>query len=730
MSTTLAQYTESLTEKLSAVIQAFRKKEAKPELETMFSRWETQLAHMRSYAEEGENVSIALLGGTGAGKSTLINTLLGADLLPTHSFRTCTSAAIEISHSPTKQIAVQLEFISAESWENEKQAFLDEIRESQAHGQNLLSQQDFIYKAWSLYRSQAGPPPLPFPLEEMVDLLQNPLPEQLQKYLQQGVALFRYRTAEEVKTELNELLTAQGHLWPLLKRVLIRGPFEALKGGLQLVDLPGLNDPNPAREVITRNYLKQAEFIWLTFNTTRGLTRDVMDILKDRGFMTQVIMDGTISALAFVGTRGDEFVPVLEKQQLNLPQEASLEEILAARNTQIQSRVQEQLSELTLWFSNRYRIQSQIGDVLKLIGQTLAHSPIFMVSALEHQRLTGWRTGEGLFENTNQTGIAELETYMQKILSQQGLQARKKMIRSQCQQMNQEIKRLLQSLQSRQVISAMPSSAKEQLKAKLEQASTEMEHGLRQLKEEIEARSQTAQAKLSQKFAEILSKSHSEMPDWVSSWGVHPWQTLQRAVKEGGRYTSPSSGARLNLSEEISDALLGGLAPFWNAFFVEELENEPGRIQQAMKNLLADFGAEINSLPDKTRLEEIQTSTLSILAEQASQTEQLLLEELKSNRRKLGEMILAETEKIIAKACLEARTLSGAGLKQEILNTLQNHLEKDWPNLAEQTQKQLEAQIQALKHPIQQYFEIMSAVLKDNVRVVSDLWPTARGKAD
>ncbi len=724
MSSTLAQYTEALTDKLSAVIHTFRKKESRPELEGLFGRWEKQLTQMRSYAEEGENVSIALLGGTGAGKSTLINTLLGADLLPTHSFRTCTSAAVEISYSPTKQIAVQLEFITESSWEAEKQAFLDEIRESRAQGQNLLSQQDFIYKAWSLYRNEDGPPPLPFPLEDMLALLENPLPERLQTYLKQGVALFRYRSAEQLKHELTELLTAQGHLWPLLKRVLIRGPFDVLKGGLQLVDLPGLNDPNPAREAITRNYLKQAEFIWLTFNTTRGLTRDVMEILKDRGFMTQVIMDGTLSALAFVGTRADEFVPVLEKQQLQLPAEATLDQILTARHGQIQNRVREQLSELTLWFSNRYRIQSQIGDVLNLIGQTLSQSPVLMVSALEHQRLSGWHSGEGLFTDLQQTGIAALQEYMQNIVSVQGHQARKKMIRSQCQQMNQEIKRLLQALHSRQSLAQLAPIDQVQLKLQINAASKNLELGLIGLKEALEQRQGEAQATVLRAFAEVLSQCRAELPEWISAWGSYPWQTLQRAVKGGGRYTSPSSGTALNLPAEIADSLLGGVAPFWNAFLSEELESEPHRLQTALGEQLLAFSTALKGHPEfKKQLEEVQASTLAILTEQAGQTQYRLQEELKAQRRKFAELIQAQTEKSVATACEQAAQLSGAGIKMMMLNTLQSQLESDWPTLAEAAQSQLQEQLAALSHHLLQYLEIMAAVLKDNARLVAELLP-------
>lgn len=730
MSTTLAQYTETLTTKLSQVIATFRKREADPELHQLFDRWETQLQALRHSAAEGETVSVAVLGGTGVGKSTLINTLLGVDLLPTHSFRTCTSAAVEIRYAPTKQIAVLLEFISPESWEAEKQAFLAEIIESRESGQNLLSHQDFIFKAWSLYKPQQGPPPLPFPLEELIALLEAPLPTALQNYLQKGSWTSRYRAAEQAKHELKQLLTAEGQLWPLLKRVQIRGPFEILKGGLQLVDLPGLNDPNPVREAITRAYLKQAEFIWLTFHLNRGLTRDVMELLKDRGFLTQIIMDGTLSALAFVGTRADEFVPALERQQLGLPAEASLEDILQARQTQIQARIREQLSELTLWFSHRYRIQSQIGDVLQLIGQTLNHSPLFLVSALEYQRLKGWRAGEGLLTAVAQTGIMQLEAWLQEVVSQHGLQARKKMIRSQCQQMNQEIKRLLQRLQGVRNVQNLTPDTRTALRQQLLQARETLEQRLGQIRQELDQRQQTAQQTLLENYQNYLSQSRTELPELISRWGAYPWQTLQRAVRQQGRYTSPSSGNQLLLPEELSDFLLGGLAPVWNAYFNQSVEQEPDQILTALLQSLEHYAQTIQTLGSQTpeadslaaRLQEINQSCAEILHEQALQTGLRLQEDLKTSRRRLGGLILKLTEDCLGTACAQAATLSGSGLKQQILQTLQKGLEHQWSELERQTRQEVNSQLQTLQHHLQLYLEIMSTVLRENAQLLAGLF--------
>src|ERR1039458_6292251 len=65
-----------------------------------------------------------------------------------------------------------------------------------------------------------------------------------------------------------------GQFWPLISRVRIYGNCPVLANGVVLVDLPGLNDPNPAREQVTKRYLNDAHHIWLVCNSQTGIDRD------------------------------------------------------------------------------------------------------------------------------------------------------------------------------------------------------------------------------------------------------------------------------------------------------------------------------------------------------------------------------------------------------------------------------------------------------------------------
>ncbi len=55
-----------------------------------------------------------------------------------------------------------------------------------------------------------------------------------------------------ISKQIKKFLYLEERFWPIVKTVRIRGPFQALRSGAKLVDLPGINDPNEAREEITK----------------------------------------------------------------------------------------------------------------------------------------------------------------------------------------------------------------------------------------------------------------------------------------------------------------------------------------------------------------------------------------------------------------------------------------------------------------------------------------------
>ena len=722
----LTEYTESLTQKLQAVLDGFRKG-ARPELEPTFERWQAQLAEMKAYAEANQTVSIAFVGGTGAGKSTLINALLGADLLPTHSFRTCTSAAILVGHAARKTFQAVIEFLPQSAWEAEKQAFLDEVRAAAESGHSSFVHQDFLYKAWALYRPRKGQPPLPFPLEQLLALLEEPLPQTLQAQLEAGQLVLKEKSAEALKAELTRFLTAESPIWPLIRQVRISGPFDALLDGLELVDLPGLNDPNPVREAITRRHLKSAEFLWLVFGTGRGLTREVIDLMKDQAFLNQIVLDGKVSALAFIGTRADDFVPGLERSALQLPPEASIEDIRHAREAMIRQQIQQQLSELTLWFGNRYKLSAQAGDVIGLIARTLQQSPIHLTSALSWLAQTGWIEAESSkFDRPEQSGIPRLQAYMQEIVSEHGVKARKKLIRSQFQQMNQEIRRLIEAIKHRQSLQ-QPGQA-EGLPIRLAQLREDQLRALGAIEQELAQSVKLKQIQFEKHMLYAFGDLQNRLEPLAQIWSELNWQHLQRAVRDQGRYSSPRTGQSIDLSKDVQNLVESEVALDWYDFFQHRLLKEVDQAQALISGLLeqstrlaAEQASEhAGDRPElKTRIESIGAQGLEILHEQSFRSRRELEGLIRDLQRQIGHLLEHMLQKELSPLYTAAGALSGTGVKAQILDALTTGLQLALPAVGKRFEPELAQMLAQLSSGLEKHRQALGRILREQLELLS-----------
>ena len=711
----LPEYTENLIQKLSDVLGAFRQQGNYPELTTVLERWEQQSAQMRTYAAAHDHVSIAFVGGTGAGKSTLINALLDADLLPTHSFKTCTSAAIEVAYASRKSWRAELTYLPLIAWEREKKLFLEEVHQAQESGHSTFTYQDFLYKAWSLYRPRKGLPPMPFPLDELLKLLHEPLPKTLEKQIQAGTYQIQAKSASELKAQLAQFLTAESPVWPLLQQVRIEGPVEILKGGLRLIDLPGLNDPNPVRERIAYKYLQEAEFIWLVFGAGRGLTREIVEVMKGQQFISQIVLDGKVSALSFIATRSDDYVPALEKQSLHLAENCSSEDIRLAREQHIRQQILQQLSELTLWFANRYKVSEQSQEVLKLIASTLQQSPIFLTSALNYLALSNWFYLDTLrFEKVEQTGILQARAFMQEIVAEHGVKARKKLIRSQFQQMNGEIRRLIEGVKYRQSLQQVSQQRATELQIQVHKIRQDQLRLLREIREELQQELKLKQIQFEKQMLYAFSDLRHRSAPLLAQWNELNWQYLARAVQYGGRYTSPSTGVQINLLRDLLQHIETELALDWYAFFQQRLLKEvdqarfllSGLLEQSYSALVGCFTSEQHS-SGAQQLMRLKKEGQGILDENSFRARHDIEQKIRSLQNILPEIFEDSLKVQFGPIFKTASDFTGKGLKQDILICLETALKQVLPQVAREIQDPLQNKLEELVLAIQNHHEAL-----------------------
>ncbi|KAJ7651597.1 hypothetical protein DFH06DRAFT_1420095 [Mycena polygramma] len=199
----------------------------------------------------------ALIGKTGAGKSTLINCLLNGSILPT--------SAAEIKR-----------LLHDVRDEDE-----DDSRESPAtRAKNKLGMvyPDLRNKGFESVTASAL-------------LKADPVRNLLGRSIQ-----IPPTDREDFRDKVKQYLSHNATLWPIVQRSIfpwsrVRGNFPVLSTGIILIDLPGHGDDDDVRNNFAAEYLKEADGFILVTDVKRAQDdRDTLDFL--RKMLNQFIIDG------------------------------------------------------------------------------------------------------------------------------------------------------------------------------------------------------------------------------------------------------------------------------------------------------------------------------------------------------------------------------------------------------------------------------------------------------
>ncbi|KAF3218989.1 hypothetical protein TWF679_000400 [Orbilia oligospora] len=284
----------------------------------------------------GAKATIAFVGETGEGKSTLLNALLGCGgIAPTSGSSACTCVATEFggrtSDMHSKFYAI-VEYISREDFEQEVQALRQEIQDKggtidydedndldttmessdtrsqyTTDGSSLQSYDAAIDKLKALFpgfqeRDLSG-------ISEKVRALYETEP------LKSGKRVIESNNDSEFVDEVFKVVSAKNgssgnepELWPLVKVVKIYLDSDVLRTGAVLVDLPGIQDSNAARTGVANEYLEKADRVIIVSRLSRALDRKPTANLAKAHFERQIQSAGR-KRITLVCTWCDSFKP-------------------------------------------------------------------------------------------------------------------------------------------------------------------------------------------------------------------------------------------------------------------------------------------------------------------------------------------------------------------------------------------------------------------------------------
>ncbi|KAI0723405.1 hypothetical protein C8Q76DRAFT_783295 [Earliella scabrosa] len=254
---------------------------------------------------------IAVLGATGAGKSSMINAMLGFgdDVIPTSGIAACTSVVTEISYSERGLFEAEIKFIGRHEFKREISDLLEDL-----HDEGDSETNEGVSTSIAFAKVQAVCPGISRETLSAMDVA---------TVIQKSPAMGMLGTTSHIEAEsledfaplLAQYVGAHEHadhnslgLWALIQQIRIKCPSACLASGTVLVDLPGVGDINAARHNLSSDYIRKADHFWITAPITRAVSDQVAYNMFGKVFSTQLSLDRSLNprSCTFIATKCDD----------------------------------------------------------------------------------------------------------------------------------------------------------------------------------------------------------------------------------------------------------------------------------------------------------------------------------------------------------------------------------------------------------------------------------------
>jgi len=528
-------------------------------------------------------------------------------------------------------------------------------------------------KLWALYRPSEDAEYASFDPFNLVE------PPEIKFSLDTGFTELTCANLKDFQKHVARYLDSQHRFWPIVKSVQVRGPFAPLRDGAKIIDLPGLNDPNEAREQVTRMHLKECRFVWIVFNIRRGLTKDIVSIMQTDDFLRRIVMDGRAHSLTFVGTVADELGDLsAAARQFALAEDAPELDIITARNREVRRHLRTELKELAYSLAESAKEGKETADKL---AAALRSSKVFTVSSLEYLRLLKLSRAhpKGL-TNLGQTEIPGLQEHMHRICATHG-------VAMHCQTLNRQLELILAdveaelrsheaSIKNRLDISER---GQKEMRAAVDAARSFLERDLDSVRELLAQDLESAQATLAERLKRAVERAKQELDQTFLRWERIHHLTLRAVCRRGGVHVGTH---RNDFPADLSKPILDGIAFAWSDFFGERLHQSLEkwterllRQSQEYRTRLRDSVAAVPDLGSNvlTNLQGIFVTTEKVLRELLAQTNNQMDAKIQHEQRTLYESIPGQVRANMEQAFQDAADEKGAGMKRRIVEVLARH---------------------------------------------------------
>ncbi len=680
------------------------------------ANWREDLAAAERLLDVKPELPIAFLGPSQQGKSSLINALLGQPILAVGgAVGACTCVITSVHYHPHNHYRAEIDFISLADWRVELAAIAEALS-AQPFEEDTDQDRDEREESLKAAREKMDAVYREVPDRGVAEILADArlrLPEDIARRMNTGEPLIiQVENARTLRDKVKQYLVGRhqhpdAQFWPLISRVRIYGKFEVLGNGVVLVDLPGLNDPNPAREQVTKKYLQDAHYIWLVCNSQVGIDRIFTNILRNEGLLLRLFLAGRLDAFSVIATQIDHvnLQAVLEQMGVSVEDfDGDVLPVLGFRRQEIYRHVQNHLLAIARDIAANAAGGRQNAEFLERVQSI----PVFAVSAAAYLHAVNLNPlFQGMKLSAQDTHIPQLIEHLHTITLEQSHKSQVAAASKRLSSLFELVQRFFFDRIRR--IELDGEEARREWDKFVEEVTKAIEKGRRELKK-VQARSEeTLQLRCEEferRLAELDACAITNLKEVFASWDPINWKTLRSIVKSGGVWRNYKQ-QQFNLNFDVVQAYLKLVPLVWDEFFRMHLSALIGDASDSAHDVLRMTAERITGSmamlrhqPDRIRDsmdKSLQTAEESFQL-RAGQTLATLATHIRQTRETLSTGMVEAAFGFMQPAYQRAAAEPiGEGIKRKMLHILVQHASQYAPRLFINMRQDLVEGVTALK---------------------------------
>jgi GTPase SAR1 family protein len=541
-------------------------------------KWSSEIKSIQETLDHPQSVRIALVGTTGAGKSTLLNAVLGQQLLQVGVSTSITSFVTLVRYRAGSDYEVEIEYETLDEWTRGIERFLMATAPGEDDGDGTAkSVVNNMRKRIEAVHGVKLDDPSGYP--QLHDL---PVTSDVERiFAGPPVNKSIFHDAKSMVSHLRTVVKSDSSIWPLVKQVRISGPYDVLKGGIELADLPGTNDLNEARVDVTRDFIRNSPFVWLVFSMKRGITADGRKLLEDEKILRTLVLSGSYHSLQVIGTHADD-VDWNVADQFGLdPDSNSDADLIQAYRDHFITSSRQTLIELVEGLAG----QADKGLTLDKMIDLASQAPIHAVSTRAYNNITGIVRSTQQFGLTNveDTGIPGVINALNTISDEVGAGLTSRTVIQRIENLRSEVAAFFRARAS--AGNPVVARAKESLEEEVSRLKSRAAHAHTAALASLESKRKDFLSRIQPLFQSSVLGVKKKASDWAQI----NWATLRAIVCRDGVFKSLSSGRLYDLNEDITDPLLDNLPVAWQTYFGTELGSIRDEFTLKLNGIAEDF---------------------------------------------------------------------------------------------------------------------------------------------